>query len=180
MCYGTSGRFSSGLQVDHLRRVGFSLRAHWEELMEILGIAEESQCQTTSTWSSALQTTGKISISFETSTAGSHHWESSPTSSVSYLLSGRTVSLIDLADVTHREIDAPITASPNNFDNLDKAFVILKLPGPGRLHRRVDLISAPKNRYAAAVLSWSGSMMFERDLRWASRVPNLEARQLTS
>jgi len=45
-----------------------------------------------------------------------------------------------------------------------QAFVIFKLPGKGRKHRRVDLISAPRERYAAAVLSWSGSMMFERDL----------------
>jgi DNA polymerase mu len=68
-------------------------------------------------------------------------------------------------DVTHRSANAPVKASPNNFDNLDKAFVVFKLPGRGRKHRRVDLISAPKERYAAAVLSWSGSMMFERDLR---------------
>ncbi|ORY32892.1 putative beta DNA polymerase [Naematelia encephala] len=67
--------------------------------------------------------------------------------------------------VTHREAGSRVVASANNFDNLDKAFVIFKLPGKGRLHRRVDLISAPKERYAAAVLSWSGSMMFERDLR---------------
>jgi DNA polymerase mu len=69
-------------------------------------------------------------------------------------------------DVTHRDVRSVIKSSANNFDNLDKAFVIFKLPGKGRLHRRVDLISAPKERYAAAVLSWSGSMMFERDLRW--------------
>ncbi|WRT66545.1 uncharacterized protein IL334_003504 [Kwoniella shivajii] len=67
--------------------------------------------------------------------------------------------------VTHRDAMAPIHASPQNFDNLDKAFVIFKLPGPGRLHRRVDLISAPSDRYASAILSWSGSMMFERDLK---------------
>ena len=70
--------------------------------------------------------------------------------------------------MTHRSVDSPIRSSANNFDNLDKAFVIFKLPGKGRLHRRVDLISAPKQRYAAAVLSWSGSMMFERDLRCVS------------
>ncbi|WVR06905.1 hypothetical protein IAU60_003941 [Kwoniella sp. DSM 27419] len=67
--------------------------------------------------------------------------------------------------VTHRDPLTPIHASPNNFDNLDKAFVIFKLPGPGRLHRRVDLISSPYDRYASAVLSWSGSMMFERDFK---------------
>ena len=70
-----------------------------------------------------------------------------------------------ITDVTHREKETPIKSSPNNFDNLDKAFVVFRLPGPDRKHRRVDLISAPKARYAAAVLSWSGSMMFERDLR---------------
>lgn len=74
------------------------------------------------------------------------------------------ISLL-MPDVTHRERATPIKSSPNNFDNLDKAFVIFQLPGPGRRHRRVDLISAPRARYAAAVLSWSGSMMFERDLR---------------
>ncbi|GFZ46743.1 hypothetical protein JCM24511_03963 [Saitozyma sp. JCM 24511] len=67
--------------------------------------------------------------------------------------------------VTQRAPNEPIHASPQNFDNLDKAFVIFRLPGKSRLHRRVDLISAPRERYAAAVLSWSGSMMFERDLK---------------
>jgi DNA polymerase mu len=68
--------------------------------------------------------------------------------------------------VTHRESTQPIKASAQNFDNLDKAFVIFKLPGKDRRHRRVDLISSPRERYAAAVLSWSGSMMFERDLKY--------------
>lgn len=68
-------------------------------------------------------------------------------------------------ELMDREPNMPVSASANNFDNLDKAFVIFKLPGPGHLHRRVDLISSPKERYAAAVLSWSGSMMFERDLK---------------
>jgi len=87
------------------------------------------------------------------------------------LLRDLYLRLSQLGIVTHvlqlmdREPDAPISAAANNFDNLDKAFVIFKLPGKGRLHRRVDLISAPRERYAAAVLSWSGSMMFERDLK---------------
>lgn len=70
-----------------------------------------------------------------------------------------------MVDVTARDVTQPLHSSGANFDNLDKAFVILKLPKQGALHRRVDLISAPVERYAAAVLSWSGSMMFERDLR---------------
>lgn len=64
--------------------------------------------------------------------------------------------------LTQRARASPLHASGANFDNLDKAFVILKIKGR---HRRVDLIYAPRTRYAAAVLSWSGSMMFERDLR---------------
>lgn len=64
--------------------------------------------------------------------------------------------------LTHRARAAPLHSSGANFDNLDKAFVILRIGGK---HRRVDLICAPRARYAAAVLSWSGSMMFERDLR---------------
>ncbi|ORX35733.1 putative beta DNA polymerase [Kockovaella imperatae] len=66
---------------------------------------------------------------------------------------------------TRRSIETPIRAHANNFDNLDKVFVIFRLPGEGRRHRRVDIILAPRNRYAAAVLSWSGSMMFERDFK---------------
>lgn len=64
--------------------------------------------------------------------------------------------------LTQRSRVGPLHSSGANFDNLDKAFVILKIGGK---HRRVDLICSPRARYAAAVLSWSGSMMFERDLR---------------
>lgn len=72
--------------------------------------------------------------------------------------------------MTTRDPTNPLHSNPSNFDNLDKAFVILRLPkhtptSRARLHRRVDLICAPRERYAAATLSWSGSMMFERDLR---------------
>lgn len=60
-----------------------------------------------------------------------------------------------------------------NFDGLDKAFVLFRLPPTQlpdgtirrRLTRRVDFIFAPKNKYALAVLGWSGSMIFERDLK---------------
>lgn len=69
-----------------------------------------------------------------------------------------------MPDVTARDVNQPLHSSGANFDNLDKVYCILKLPGD-RLHRRVDLICAPVERYAAAVLSWSGSMMFERDAR---------------
>lgn len=81
--------------------------------------------------------------------------------------------LADLGIVTHvLQLTASSHHLPvhNNFDGLDKAFVLFRLPPlPGsktpRLHRRVDLILAPKDKYPLAILGWSGSMMFERDLR---------------
>lgn len=73
----------------------------------------------------------------------------------------------------------------NNFDGLDKAFVLFRLPpkpsddGTGtvqrRLTRRVDFIMAPKAKYALAVLGWSGSMMFERDLKYVAQTLILTA-----
>ncbi|ODN80607.1 hypothetical protein L202_02797 [Cryptococcus amylolentus CBS 6039] len=82
-----------------------------------------------------------------------------------YLRMSQLGIITHVLHVTHRDIATPIRAAPQNFDNLDKAFVIFKLPGPGRLHRRVDIISAPRDRYASAILSWTGSMMYERDLK---------------
>ncbi|KAG9119569.1 hypothetical protein FRC07_005353, partial [Ceratobasidium sp. 392] len=49
------------------------------------------------------------------------------------------------------------------MDVLDKALVILKIPD--MVHRRVDLIFAPYSVYWTAVLGWTGSKQFERDLR---------------
>lgn len=108
-----------------------------------------------------------IGTSYETSTDVSLKWVLSPISSVSlpHILICAIDRLTCFIEIMRREDNMAVHGSSNNFDNLDKAFVIFKLPGPGHLHRRVDFISAPKERYAAAVLSWSGSMMFERDLK---------------
>ena len=39
-----------------------------------------------------------------------------------------------------------------------------------RLHRRVDIIFARWEQYGAAVLGWTGSVLYERDLRrWARK-----------
>jgi hypothetical protein len=48
------------------------------------------------------------------------------------------------------------------MDPLDKAFTVWKSPANGKdrmrdIHRRVDLIAAPKKYYACAILGWSGS-----------------------
>lgn len=63
----------------------------------------------------------------------------------------------------------------SHMDPLDKAFTVWKSPANGKdrmrdIHRRVDLIAAPKKYYACAILGWSGSTTFERDLRlWADK-----------
>lgn len=49
------------------------------------------------------------------------------------------------------------------MDLLDKALVILKLPN--FVHRRVDLIFAPYSVYWTAIVGWTGSKQFERDIR---------------
>ncbi|KAH9485502.1 DNA-directed DNA/RNA polymerase mu [Psilocybe cubensis] len=60
-----------------------------------------------------------------------------------------------------------------HWDSLEKALTVFVLPNPGdeetkRLHRRLDLIFATPEAYWTAVIGWSGSKMFERDLRlWA-------------
>ena len=123
--------------------------------------------RTMSTSYSVLRGKETIGISYETSTDVSLKWALSLISSVSLppILICAIDRLTYLIEIMRREDNMAVHGSSNNFDNLDKAFVIFKLPGPGHFHRRVDFISAPKERYAAAVLSWSGSMMFERDLK---------------
>ncbi|KXN87482.1 DNA-directed DNA/RNA polymerase mu [Leucoagaricus sp. SymC.cos] len=71
-----------------------------------------------------------------------------------------------------------------HWDSLEKALTVFRLPAAplapesqsqadssaarGRLHRRLDLIFAPPETYWTAVIGWSGSRLFERDLRlWA-------------
>ena len=58
----------------------------------------------------------------------------------------------------------------SSFDSLDKALVVFRHPANGTtrkrdMYRRVDLIFARWPSFGAAVLGWSGSTQFERDLR---------------
>ncbi|GAA6024604.1 hypothetical protein JCM10207_001018 [Rhodosporidiobolus poonsookiae] len=58
----------------------------------------------------------------------------------------------------------------SSFDSLDKALVVFKHPAnattrPRDVYRRVDLIVARWPSFGAAVVGWSGSTQFERDLR---------------
>ncbi|KDR75668.1 hypothetical protein GALMADRAFT_248274 [Galerina marginata CBS 339.88] len=58
-----------------------------------------------------------------------------------------------------------------HWDSLEKALTVFVLPSDGKrkpLHRRLDLIFASPEAYWTAVVGWSGSKMFQRDLRlWA-------------
>ncbi|KAH9856763.1 Nucleotidyltransferase [Lenzites betulinus] len=59
-----------------------------------------------------------------------------------------------------------------HWDSLEKSLTVFMLPSSSAHHtgvrRRLDLIFAPPNIYWTAVVGWSGSIMFQRDLRqWA-------------
>lgn len=60
-----------------------------------------------------------------------------------------------------------------HWDSLEKALTVFVLPSDNkqkRLHRRLDLIFAAPEAYWTAVVGWTGSKMFERDLRlWAKK-----------
>ncbi|KAK7691335.1 hypothetical protein QCA50_004729 [Cerrena zonata] len=60
-----------------------------------------------------------------------------------------------------------------HWDSLEKALTVFTLPKSSSLYtgtrRRLDLIFADPNVYWCAVVGWSGSIMFQRDLRqWAN------------
>ncbi|KAJ8076730.1 hypothetical protein PM082_001153 [Marasmius tenuissimus] len=60
----------------------------------------------------------------------------------------------------------------SHWDSLEKALTVFILPDNGkrtrRIHRRLDIIFAAPEVYWTAVTGWTGSKMFERDLRlWA-------------
>ncbi|KAI5986846.1 hypothetical protein EDD15DRAFT_2174383 [Pisolithus albus] len=61
----------------------------------------------------------------------------------------------------------------HHWDSLEKALTVFCLPsgpGGGRIHRRVDLIFAAPEVFWTAVVGWTGSTMFQRDLRlWAKQ-----------
>ncbi|KAI0644908.1 Nucleotidyltransferase [Trametes meyenii] len=59
-----------------------------------------------------------------------------------------------------------------HWDSLEKSLTVFILPPSSSYHtglrRRLDLIFAPPEVYWTAVIGWSGSVMFQRDLRqWA-------------
>ncbi|SCV70470.1 BQ2448_1864 [Microbotryum intermedium] len=78
---------------------------------------------------------------------------------------------------TERTITSNRPAS--SFDSLDKALIIFRHPANGttrkRDHwRRVDLVVARWPQWGAAVVGWTGSTQFERDIRLHARKKNLK------
>ncbi|KAG6841415.1 hypothetical protein C0991_011309 [Blastosporella zonata] len=74
--------------------------------------------------------------------------------------------------VTHLAHQAGFHAQDSSLrHSLETALTVFILPtkdGKKGLHRRLDLIFAAPEAYWSAVLGWTGSKMFERDLRlWA-------------
>ncbi|KAJ7099570.1 hypothetical protein B0H15DRAFT_771111, partial [Mycena belliarum] len=65
----------------------------------------------------------------------------------------------------------PNVLRTSHWDSLEKALTVFVLPpelAPKRIHRRLDLIFAAPEAYWTAITGWTGSKMFERDLRlWA-------------
>nr|GAT57865.1 predicted protein [Mycena chlorophos] len=58
-----------------------------------------------------------------------------------------------------------------SLDTIEKALTVFRLPpqlNPRGVHRRLDLIVVAPETYWTAIVGWTGSKMFERDLRlWA-------------
>ncbi|KAI0827661.1 Nucleotidyltransferase [Trametes gibbosa] len=59
-----------------------------------------------------------------------------------------------------------------HWDSLEKSLTVFNLPPSSAYHtgvrRRLDLIFAPPELYWTAIVGWSGSIMFQRDIRqWA-------------
>jgi len=74
---------------------------------------------------------------------------------------------------------SPTALRKSHWDTLEKALTVFRLPrsspfykdnGSGKaLNRRVDLIFAPVEVYWCAVIGWTGSTMFQRDIRLWTR-----------
>ncbi|PFH52135.1 hypothetical protein AMATHDRAFT_2383 [Amanita thiersii Skay4041] len=93
-----------------------------------------------------------------------------------------TARLVERGLVTHvmhiSGFHKPDALRQTHWDSLEKALTVFILPDDGkhkRIYRRLDLIFASPDAYWTAVIGWSGSKMFERDLRlWAKEEKGLK------
>ncbi|KAI0062418.1 Nucleotidyltransferase [Artomyces pyxidatus] len=62
----------------------------------------------------------------------------------------------------------------HHWDSLEKSLTVFRPPSPDATRRRVDLIFALPQTYWTAVVGWTGSTMFERDLRSAAKAQGMK------
>ncbi|KAF8435028.1 DNA polymerase mu [Boletus edulis BED1] len=71
----------------------------------------------------------------------------------------------------------------DHWDSLEKALTVFVLPYDSarkQIYRRVDLIFATPDVFWTAVVGWTGSTMFERDLRlWAKQAKHFDSSGIT-
>ena len=86
--------------------------------------------------------------------------------SASFILCSLVQTLQRLGRVSHI-LSVPRQEDHREVDVAEVVYVAsTALHGP--VHRRVDIVFAAPNRYGAAILAWTGSSLYERDLRrWA-------------
>ncbi|KAI0050505.1 Nucleotidyltransferase [Auriscalpium vulgare] len=61
-----------------------------------------------------------------------------------------------------------------HWDSLEKSLTVFRPPIPNPTRRRVDLIFALPETYWTAVVGWTGSTMFERDLRSVAKLQGMK------
>lgn len=81
---------------------------------------------------------------------------------------GRAAGPLPLQCATKRTI--PDNKAAEMLDSLDKALIIFEHPAnassrPRAIFRRVDLVFSSWQSFGSAVVGWTGSTQFERDLR---------------
>lgn len=89
-------------------------------------------------------------------------------------LKGLLVEVISIAHMDSRRTADMPHKHASRFDTLDEVFGVYRSPANGTtrlkpIHRRVDLIVVDWHHWPTAIMGWTGSTQFERDLRSIAR-----------
>jgi DNA polymerase IV len=88
------------------------------------------------------------------------------------------VELVLKCCIDYAHVRSRLDLREHHFDSLEKALVLFALPPSssfaegqikehGRiLRRRLDIIIARPEQYWTAIVGWTGSTLFQRDIRW--------------